>query len=80
LEQALRAVPQAQAIRSTTARGSTDLSLVFGWSADMVSALLQVHAATNQDLPISTLYEPERLDAIDYCGPVELGFAFFDGK
>jgi len=46
----------------------------------MVTALLQVHAATNQDLPIGTLYEPQRLDAIDYCGPVELGFAFFDGK
>jgi multidrug efflux pump subunit AcrB len=54
LEQALRAVPEAQAIRSTTARGSTDLSLVFGWSTDTVSALLQVHAATNQDLPIGT--------------------------
>lgn len=51
LEQALRAVPEVRAIRSTTSRGSADLALTFDWRTDMVTALLQVQAAVNQILP-----------------------------
>lgn len=51
LEQALRGVPEARAIRSTTSRGSADLSLTFDWGTDMVTALLQAQAAVYQILP-----------------------------
>ena len=51
LEQALRSVPEARSIRSTTSRGSADLSLVFAWRTDMTTALLQVQAANHQTLP-----------------------------
>lgn len=75
LEQALRAVPEAQAIRSTTTRGSTDLSLIFDWNTDMVTALLQVQAAINQalpDLPAGTRFLARRMDPTVF--PM-LGFA-----
>lgn len=51
LEQALRGVPGVGSIRSTTSRGSADISLNFGWGRDMVSSLLQTEAAVNAALP-----------------------------
>ncbi|HKW94834.1 MAG TPA: efflux RND transporter permease subunit [Methylomirabilota bacterium] len=51
LEQALRAVPAVSAIRSTSSRGSAELSVSFSWGTDMTTALLQVESALNQALP-----------------------------
>ncbi len=51
LEKALRAVPEVQGIRTTSSRGSADLSISFAWGTNMVTALLQVQAAVNQSLP-----------------------------
>ena len=66
LEQALRAVPEARGIRSTSSRGAADLSLSFDWRTDMVTALLQVQAAINQvlpDLPAGVRFVARRMDA-----------------
>ncbi len=50
-EQALRGVPNVQAIESTSSRGSTDIDLRFGWGTDIIQSALQVEAALNQALP-----------------------------
>ncbi len=50
-EVAVRQVYGVQDVRSTTSRGSTQLSVTFGWGTDMVSAVLQVEAAVNRILP-----------------------------
>ena len=50
-EQALRGVPDVQAIESTSSRGSTDIDLRFGWGTDIIQSALQVEAALNQVLP-----------------------------
>ncbi len=51
LEQAVRAVPDVYSIRSTSSRGTADLSVNFAWGTDMVTALLQVESAVTQALP-----------------------------
>ena len=51
VEQAVRSVPGVAGIRSTTSRGSAELSINFGWGRDMVASLLQVESAINQVLP-----------------------------
>ena len=51
VEQALRGVPDVQAIASTSSRGSTDIDLRFAWGTDIMRAALQVEAALNQVLP-----------------------------
>ena len=65
LEQALRAVPDVQKIRSTTSRGAAELSVGFAWGADMVAAQLQVESAVNRavvELPVGTRFEVRRMD------------------
>ena len=65
LEQALRSVPDVKTIRSTSSRGSGDVSLSFAWGTDMVTALLQsesVVARTLGDLPPGTTFEVRRMD------------------
>ncbi|MFC1720119.1 efflux RND transporter permease subunit [Pseudomonadota bacterium] len=51
VEQAVRTVPGVASLRSTTSRGSAQLSINFGWGDDMVTAMLQVESAINQVLP-----------------------------
>ena len=51
LEQALRGVPGVRGIRSTSSRGSADLSVNFAWGSDMVTELLEVESAVNRSLP-----------------------------
>lgn len=65
LEKALRAVPEVTGIRTTSTRGSADVSISFAWGTDMVTSLLQVQAAVNQvlpELPIGTRFLARRMD------------------
>jgi CzcA family heavy metal efflux pump len=51
VEQAVRAVPGVRSLRSTTSRGSADLSINLAWGSDMTAAKLQVESAVTQTLP-----------------------------
>ncbi|MGD8843328.1 MAG: efflux RND transporter permease subunit [Gammaproteobacteria bacterium] len=51
VEQAVRSVPGVIRLRSTTSRGSAELSINFDWGRDMIAAMLQVESAVNQVLP-----------------------------
>ncbi|TWB15451.1 multidrug efflux pump subunit AcrB [Nitrospirillum amazonense] len=51
LEQAVHRVPGVTDVRSTTSRGSAELSITFAWGTDMTTAELQVNAAVGQILP-----------------------------
>jgi CzcA family heavy metal efflux pump len=48
LEEALNSIPDVVSIRSTTSRGSSELSINFHWNIDMVKAELLVNNAINQ--------------------------------
>jgi CzcA family heavy metal efflux pump len=48
LEEAIRRVPGIVLVRSTTSRGSVEISAQFGWGTDMQVALQQVDAQTQQ--------------------------------
>ncbi len=45
VEEAVRSVPGVRDVRSTTSRGSADISINFDWGTDMASATLQINAA-----------------------------------
>ena len=65
LEQAIREVPDVLGMRSTSSRGSADISVNFDWGTDMVAAQLQVESAINRilpDLPAGTRQEVRRMD------------------
>ncbi len=65
IEQAIRRVPGVTNVRSTTSRGSAEVSVSFDWHTDMASATLQVNAATAQvmpQLPAGTLLKTRRMD------------------
>ena len=65
LEQATRRVLGVQGVRSTTSRGSAELSLDFAWGTDMVAASVQVDAAIAQtmpSLPAGSTYQVRRMD------------------
>lgn len=65
VEEAVRAVPGMVHIRSTTTRGSADISASFEWGQDMVSKLLLVQSAINQtlsQLPKGTVFKARRMD------------------
>ena len=65
VEQAVRSVPGVVSLRSTTSRGSAELSINFGWGDDMVAAMLQVESAVNQvlpELPAGTRFSVRRMD------------------
>ncbi len=65
IEQSVRSVPGVISIRSTTSRGSAELSINFHWGEDMVSAMLQVESAVNQvlpTLPAGTSFSVRRMD------------------
>ena len=65
IENAVRAVNGVRSVRSTTSRGSADVSVNFNWGEDMVSAKLQVEAALAQalpDLPQGTRFTVRRMD------------------
>ncbi len=65
LEQALRAVPGVEQIRSSTARGAAEISLQFAWGTQMTEALLQAESAVNKalpSLPPDTRFTARRMD------------------
>ena len=65
LEQAVRRVTGVEGVRSTTSRGSAEISLDFAWGTDMVAAGLLVNAAVAQtlpSLPAGSLYQVRRMD------------------
>ena len=64
-EEAVRSVPGVLSVRSTTTRGSADLSINFAWGIDMVSAMLQVESALNQirsKLPPTLAFTVRRME------------------
>ena len=65
IEEAVRSVPGVRSVRSTTSRGSAQISINFAWGQDMVAAMLQVESAVNQikgSLPAETMFEVRRMD------------------
>jgi CzcA family heavy metal efflux pump len=51
VEQAVRSVPGVLDVRSTTSRGSAELSITFNWGLDMDRAELQIESAVSRVLP-----------------------------
>ncbi len=65
IESAIRSVPGLRSIRSTSSRGSAEISINFDWGEDMISAMLQVESTLNQqlgELPAGTKFEVRRMD------------------
>lgn len=64
-EMAVRSVPGVVSLRSTTSRGSAEISVNFDWGTDMVSTTLQVSAALTQiqsQFPPGTTLTVRRMD------------------
>lgn len=51
VEEAVRRVPGVNDVRSTTSRGSAEVSINFNWGLDMASETLQVSSVISQILP-----------------------------
>lgn len=65
VEEAVRAIPGVRGVRSTTSRGSADVSVDFDWGEDMIRALLLVSSEVNKNLPTlpaGTSFDVERMD------------------
>ncbi|MGH8163453.1 MAG: efflux RND transporter permease subunit, partial [Rhodanobacteraceae bacterium] len=65
VEEAVRAIPGVRGVRSTTSRGSAEISVNFDWGEDMVAAMLQVESEVNKilpELPQGTTFEVQRMD------------------
>lgn len=65
VEEAVRSIPGVIGVRSSTSRGSADVSINFAWGTDMVGATLQVSAALSQmqaTLPAGTRITTRRMD------------------
>ena len=64
-EEAVRAVPGVRDVRSTTSRGSAEMSLTFDWGLDMDKVELQVESALARilpDLPQGTSFTAKKLN------------------
>lgn len=65
VEEAVRSIAGVTNVRSTTSRGSAEVSVSFDWGSDMVAATLQVNAAVAQiqsQLPPGTRVAARRMD------------------
>ncbi len=65
VEEAIRGIPGVSNVRSRTTRGSSEISIDFGWGRDMVAATLNVDSAVGKvlpGLPIGTRYDVRRMD------------------
>ena len=64
IEEAIKAVPGLRDIRSTTSRGSAEMSLNFDWGGDMNIATLQVQSEISRilpSLPAGTVFDVRRM-------------------
>ena len=48
IEEAVRSIPGVRTLRSTTSRGSAEISINFDWGENMIGALLQVESQVNK--------------------------------
>ncbi len=65
VEEAVRRVPGVLDVRSTTSRGSAEVSVTFPWGRDMTVAALEINAAIAQilpSLPTGTTLQTRRMD------------------
>ncbi len=65
VEEAVRAVPGVKSVRSTSSRGSAEISVNFDWGSGMVSSMLQVESAVSRvlpKLPAGTTFKVKRMD------------------
>jgi CzcA family heavy metal efflux pump len=65
VEQAVRAIPGVQSLRSTTSRGAAEMSVNFAWGSDMDLALQRVEAAVTRSqatLPPGVTFVVRRMD------------------
>jgi len=65
VEQGVRAIPGVRNLRSTTSRGSAEMSVNFDWGSNMDLALQRVQAALNQaqgGLPQGVSFDVRRMD------------------
>ncbi len=65
VEEAVRSIPGVRGVRSTTSRGSAEVSINFDWGQDMTSAKLQVESQINRilpHLPSGTVFDVRRMD------------------
>jgi CzcA family heavy metal efflux pump len=65
VEEAVRAIPGVRNLRSTTSRGTAEISVNFNWGEDMIAAMLQCQSQVNKilpSLPNGTSFEVERMD------------------
>ncbi|MGI8508616.1 MAG: efflux RND transporter permease subunit [Gemmatimonadaceae bacterium] len=69
LEEAILRVPGIEIVRSTTSRGSTEISAQFAWGTDMQAALTRVQAETQRvrpDLPPQTRIEAQWMNTATF--------------
>jgi len=69
VEEAVRGVPGVLNVRSETTRGSSQISVDFGWGRDMTAATLNVDAAIAKalpTLPAGAAYDVRRMDPTVY--------------
>ncbi len=65
VEEAIRTVPGVQEVRSDTTRGTSQISIDFGWGRDMIASTLEVETAISRmlsSLPPGTGYDVRRMD------------------
>jgi CzcA family heavy metal efflux pump len=65
VEQSVRAIPGVRNLRSTTSRGSAEMSINFAWGSDMDLALQRVEAALTRAqarLPSGVTFDVRRMD------------------
>ncbi len=69
VEQALRAIPGIKTLRTTTSRGSAELSINFAWGSNMDLALQRTQAAlasVQQKLPPGVSFDVRRMDPTSF--------------
>ena len=65
VENSVRSIPGVRTLRSTTSRGSAEISINFDLGQDMITALLQVESQVNKvlpTLPTGTTFNVIRMD------------------
>src|SRR6516225_6504840 len=80
IEDAVNSVPGLQTVRSTTSRGSAEVSLFFDWNVDMVTELQLVDGAlttVRQSLPATANITTKRLTFASF--PI-LGYSLTSGS